>query len=176
MDKLILVDEKDSVIGTEEKERCHDGDGILHRAFSVFIFNDKGKLLVQQRSGLKRLWPLFWSNSCCSHPRQDEDCKKAAERRVMEELGISSELKLLYKFQYKAKYKDKGSENELCAVLIGRSGHPVVLDKEEVADYKWIKMSELVEEIEQHPDMFSPWFKLEIKELLSGYKERIDSL
>jgi len=176
MDNLILVDEKDNIIGTEEKEKCHDDDGILHRAFSVFIFNDKKELLIQQRSELKRLWPLYWSNSCCSHPGQDEDYKKTAERRIMEELGISSNLKYLYKFKYNAKYKDIGSENELCAVFIGKSNQPVVLNKEEVSDYKWIGLSKLTEEIKQYPERFSPWLKIEIKELLSNYKEEIGSL
>tara|TARA_B100000315_G_C14444691_1_gene526292 strand:+ start:92 stop:622 length:531 start_codon:yes stop_codon:yes gene_type:complete len=176
MDNLILVDEKDNVLGSEEKEKCHDNDGILHRAFSIFIFNDKGELLIQQRSEFKRLWPTFWSNSCCSHPRQDEDYKIAAERRIVEELGFSSDLKYLYKFIYKAKYKDAGSENELCAVLIGKSSQPVVLNKEEASDSKWIELNKLVEEIKQYPDRFSPWFKIEIKELLSNYKEEIDSL
>ena len=96
---LILVNPKDEEIGWEDKARCHLGDGILHRAFSIFIFNDNNELLIQKRSDQKLLWPLFWSNSCCSHPRKGEKIESAAQRRMEEELGIKTRLKYLYKSQ-----------------------------------------------------------------------------
>lgn len=171
MDKIILVDSKDRTIGFEAKEKCHDGDGILHRAFSIFIFNDKNQLLIQQRSKFKRLWPLFWSNSCCSHPRVDEDYKKAAGRRLKEELGILCKLRYLYKFKYKANYKQKGSENEICAVLMGRSNDDIIANPEEIADYKWAELGELKKDMGENPNSYTPWFKMEIKEVLDSYRD-----
>ena len=94
-EKLILVDKDDNVLGYKDKLSCHEGDGILHRAFSIFIFNKKKQLLLQKRSDQKLLWPLFWSNSCCSHPRQGEDYETAIHRRLKEELNIDTELKNL---------------------------------------------------------------------------------
>ena len=91
-EKLIIVDEHDNVLGYKSKAEAHEGSGILHRAFSLFIFNDKRELLIQQRSQKKPLWPLYWSNSVCSHPRKGEDYKSAVNRRLQEELGISTPL------------------------------------------------------------------------------------
>ena len=113
---LILVDSSDRETGQLDKSACHDGEGQLHRAFSVFIFNDAGELLIQQRAADKRLWPSFWSNSCCSHPRAGEAIDDAAERRCQQELGIAASLTFLYKFEYQAAYEDIGSERELCSV------------------------------------------------------------
>ena len=101
-DSLILVDEADCEVGHASRSRCHEGTGLLHRAFSLFIFNDRGELLVQQRSAAKRLWPLYWSNSCCSHPRRAETMEAAIHRRLYEELGIKCLLHFLFKFQYQA--------------------------------------------------------------------------
>ena len=118
---LILVDEKDNITGYKNKLECHEGEGILHRAFSIFIFNDAGELLLQKRSAQKHLWPNYWSNSCCSHPRKGEELENATQRRLAEELGISTPLKHLFTFQYYAPYKNIGSEREMCAVFIGKS-------------------------------------------------------
>src|SRR3984957_14561184 len=120
-DALILVDEADRSLGVLSKALCHEGRGILHRAFSLLIFNERGELLIQQRSASKRLWPLFWSNSCCSHPRGEETMEAATQRRMLEELGITCSLRFLYKFQYQAQFDATGAENELCSVFIGRS-------------------------------------------------------
>jgi len=176
MDKLILVDEKDNVINYESKEKCHDGNGILHRAFSIFIFNDKKQLLIQQRSEFKKLWPLYWSNTCCSHPRPNDDYKESAERRLKEEIGISSKLKYLYKFKYEAKYKNIGSENEICDVLIGKSNDWITPNPKEIADYKWMDLNQLKNDVNQNPGKYTPWFKIEVKRLFSVYKKEIDNL
>jgi isopentenyl-diphosphate delta-isomerase len=173
---LTVVDKKSNIIGYEEKEKCHDGGGILHSAFSIFIFNDKKQLLIQQRSKYKRLWPLHWSNSCCSHPRAKETLKAAAERRLREELGFSCNLKYLYKFRYFARYKHFGSENEICSVLIGKSNNGIILNPREIADCKWVNITELINEIHQNPDKFTPWFKIEIKDILSYHQEAIKNL
>ena len=135
---LILVDENDEVIGFQEKESCHDGDGLLHRAFSVFLFDQTGRLLLQKRSQHKRLWGDFWSNSCCSHPRPNEETREAAEKRVREELGVDSCLHFLFKFEYRARYDGRGSENELCHVYAGLlAGEPKV-NEFEVSDWRMI--------------------------------------
>ena len=97
---LILVDREDNELGFSSKAACHSGTGLLHRAFSVFIFNSSGQVLLQQRSEQKDLWNLYWSNSCCSHPRKGEQIENAAHRRMVEELSIDCELHYLYKFFY----------------------------------------------------------------------------
>lgn len=160
MSQLILVNEKDKAVGFATKDKCHQGKGILHCAFSVYIFNEKGELLIQQRSKEKKLWPGFWSNSCCSHPRKSESCKKAGERRLKEELGFSSPLKLLDKFQYQAKYKNIGSENEICAVLVGQHQGEVKPNPKEAAAFKWIDLTALKKDIAKNPKKYTPWLKI----------------
>src|SRR5947207_3387152 len=100
---LILVDGNDQELGFATKAACHDGVGLLHRAFSVFLFNPAGELLLQQRSAQKRLWPLYWANSCCSHPRRGESLPAAVERRTREELALATPLAFVYKFVYQAR-------------------------------------------------------------------------
>ncbi|MEM9294049.1 MAG: isopentenyl-diphosphate Delta-isomerase [Acidobacteriota bacterium] len=162
---LILVDSEDRVIGHMPKVEAHQGDGHLHRAFSVFLFDERGHVLMQQRSASKPLWPLIWSNSCCSHPRRGETVDQAAERRIQEELGltcsIGEELRFLYKFQYHARYRDVGSEHELCAVYVGRCQGQVQTNPTEVADWHFIAPDELEQRVAAHPERYSPWFKLE---------------
>lgn len=159
MKQLIIVNEKDQLLGFEEKQKCHDGKGILHRAFSVFVFNPKGELLIQKRSRFKRLWPLFWSNSCCSHPLKDEEIKKTAAQRLQEELGFTCPLEFLFKFLYRASFKDKGSENELVHVFKGVYEGEVKPDEKEVAGWRWLSLKDLEKEIKEKPERFTPWFK-----------------
>jgi isopentenyl-diphosphate delta-isomerase len=173
---LILVDSDDRIIGYESKQACHEGSGILHRAFSVFIFNAAGEVLLQQRSEQKQLWPGFWSNSCCSHPRQGEEMDEAAQRRLLEELGLDSELKYLYRFQYQASFGEAGSENELCSVYIGRSDDPVVVNVNEISSWRFVSVTDLQNELEQHPDQFTPWFKMEWSRLQNEFANAITSL
>ena len=108
---LILVDTHDQETGSLGKAECHDGDGILHRAFSVFLFNDRGELLLQQRSADKRLWPMYWTNTCCSHPRQGESMQVATERRLQQELNTASTLEFIYKFEYQAGINRRSPES-----------------------------------------------------------------
>ena len=178
MDELIVVDKQDNIIGSIGKEECHNGDGILHRAFSIFIFNNQKQLLIQQRSNLKRLWPLFWSNTCCSHQRLREPLLDITKKRLEEEFGFSCPLKNLYKFQYSAKYNDVGSENEICSVLIGKLNDEIKLNPnpEEVSNFKWVNIKELQEDIKNNPEKYSPWFKIECKELFSNYLDEIEEL
>jgi isopentenyl-diphosphate delta-isomerase len=164
-DLLIVVDEDDRAVGHLDKRACHDGEGVLHRAFSVFIFNRRGELLLQRRADEKRLWPGFWSNSCCSHPRRGERLEEAAARRLEEELGIAAELVYLYTFRYHARYSDAGSEREVCSVFVGRSDGPVRANRREIAEWRWIAPADLEAELARDPEAFTPWMKLEWPEV-----------
>jgi isopentenyl-diphosphate Delta-isomerase len=158
---LILVDEADREVGHLSKVKCHDGQGVLHRAFSLLIFNDEGELLLQQRAPSKRLWPRYWSNSCCSHPRRAESMETAIHRRLYEELGLRCPLQFLFKFQYQAQFESAGSEQELCSVFIGRSRDPVRTDPGEIMAWRWILPEALQAELAAEADKFTPWFKME---------------
>jgi isopentenyl-diphosphate delta-isomerase len=175
-DYLILVDVEDNVLGYETKEKCHQGKGILHRAFSIFIFNNSLKLLVQKRSALKPLWPLYWSNSVCSHPRKGEADLEAAHRRLKEEICIETPLQFLFKFQYQASFKDIGSENELCSVYIGKTDVPIVANPEEIDQWNYINLEELDRDIQAHPEMYTPWFKMEWQWIRKSHMRAVESL
>ena len=154
---LILVNESDREIGHLSKGECHDGDGVLHRAFSLFIFNSQGELLLQQRSAEKRLWPLFWSNSCCSHPRRGETMDVATRRRLEQELGMAANFNHLFTFQYHARYLDLGSESEICWVYIGLCNDPPRPNSNEISRVRWITADELDRELQEQPEVFTPW-------------------
>ena len=175
---LILVDSDDRVVGHETKINAHLGDGMLHRAFSIFLFSDDDQVLLQQRSGEKRLWPLFWSNSCCSHPRRGENLEQATHRRLQEELAIDAELNFLYKFQYQAEFGALGAEHELCSVYVGKVERPVAVDvnPSEIADWRWIPCAETDRLVAEEPDRVTPWFVLEWRRLRTDYRERISDL
>jgi isopentenyl-diphosphate delta-isomerase len=168
---LILVDEDDREIGFLSKSDCHDGDGVLHRAFSLFVFNRKGELLLQRRSVNKRLWPLYWSNSCCSHPRRGETMDEAIHRRLHQELRIYSDLRFLYKFQYQARYEDLGSENEVCWVYVGISDDEVQPNGNEVEEWRWVSRGELDEEMQTRSEVITPWFQLEWNRVREAFRD-----
>jgi isopentenyl-diphosphate delta-isomerase len=175
-EKLIVVDERDNILGYKTKTECHQGDGILHRAFSVFIFNHQQELLLQQRAVQKLLWPDFWSNSCCSHPRQGERSDSAARRRLKEELGLEADLTFLYTFQYHARFGSIGSERELCAVYIGKSDEPVCYNRNEISTCKYVHINAMTSALQENPDIYTPWFKLEWQQLMGKYRDRINIL
>src|ERR1700716_4635823 len=156
---LILVDEGDREVGHMSKAQCHQGGGVLHRAFSLLIFNDAGELLLQQRAASKQLWPRFWSNSCCSHPRRAETMEAAIHRRLYEELGLRCPLHFLFKFQYQAQFDAAGAEQELCSVFVGRSSDPVRIDPREILAWRWISPQSLQAELAgSEAGRFTPWF------------------
>ncbi len=173
---LILVDENDRETGFLSKAECHDGAGQLHRAFSVFLFNDAGELLLQQRGELKRLWPGYWSNTCCSHPRKGESMSIATQRRLYDELHIDTSLEFVYKFAYQAIFDETGSENELCHVYLGKVNGNVMPNEHEIAAVRYISPAALLNEFETEPDSLTPWFRMEWsaltdnhRDILSGY-------
>ncbi len=172
-ESLILVNEQDEEIGLASKADCHRGAGQLHRAFSVFLFNDQDELLLQQRSEQKPLWPGYWANSCCSHPRAGESIETAARRRIKEELDLSCELEFLYKFTYHAAFGEAGSEHELCYVFAGRQQGEVSAHPEEIADWRYVKPEQLTAEIAAEPERFTPWLKLEWQRISADFLTRV---
>jgi isopentenyl-diphosphate delta-isomerase len=160
MKKIVLVDKKDKIVGYGDKEKCHQGEGILHRACIVFVFNQNGQLLIQKRSKLKKLWPLFWDNSCSSHPQKGETYLKTIKRRLKEELGFSCQPKFVDKFQYQARYKNIGSENEVCAVFVGKYNGKIKPNPKEIANWKWVELREFKKDIIKNPNRYTPWLKI----------------
>ena len=162
---LILVDSDDRELGFLDKASCHDGAGVLHRAFSLFVFNERSELLIQQRAGAKRLWPSYWSNSCCSHPRRGESMETAVGRRLEQELRLSLRLRYLYRFEYSASFEDRGTERELCAVYVGFTRDEPTINTAEVASWRWIPADLLTGQLETDPERFTPWFRVEWQRL-----------
>lgn len=172
-EELILVDEQDREIGSDTKSACHAGAGVLHRAFSIFVFNDRDRLLLQKRSDEKPLWPGYWSNTCCSHPRRGETMELAAARRLEQELGFDCPLEYLYKFKYHAQYGAVGAEHEYCWVYYGRYDGPVDVNISEIADWRFVDISALEAELEASPDRFTPWFKMEWAHIRQNFLDGI---
>ncbi len=173
---LILVNRDDQEIGYLDKRMCHLEQGVLHRAFSIFIFNGRGEILMQKRSHQKTLWPLFWSNSCCSHPRKGEKLETSTRRRLQEELGIATNLKFLYKFNYQAPYLDVGAENELCHVYVGYSDAPVKTNVNEIAEWKYFDVTELDRVVQEQPRLFTPWFRMEWEKIRNEHWETVQGI
>jgi len=173
---LILVDEHDNAIGYKSKSECHAGHGTLHRAFSIFLFDGRGRLLLQQRSASKPLWPLYWSNSCCSHPRRGESMEQAVHRRLREELGLDAPLEYVYNFIYQADFEDIGAEHELCHVYIGAASGEVSVHPEEIAGWQWVPVDDVTRQLSNSPDLYTPWFKLEWQALMAQCPDRIRNL
>lgn len=170
---LILVDANDNQTGVMSKAACHDGAGVLHRAFSVFLFDGAGRLLLQQRAEGKRLWPMYWSNSCCSHPRVGEAIEEAATRRLLDELHTTAELEFVYRFCYQASFGELGSENELCHVFLGRIDARPVANDTEIAAMRFVTVAELEQAFRDESDAFTPWFRMEWKRLREEFADAL---
>jgi isopentenyl-diphosphate delta-isomerase len=162
MKHVVLCDEHGNSSGTMEIVAAHQGEGTLHRAFSVFVFRNGGsELLLQQRSAAKPLFPLLWANTCCSHPQQDEGIAESAEKRLQEEMGFTCPLKEIASFVYQARDPSgKGAEHEYDTVLMGMAPDDVAIepDPAEVADWRWVNLEELQIELDETPELFAPWF------------------
>jgi isopentenyl-diphosphate delta-isomerase len=164
MEEVILVDENDRETGTEEKLKAHR-EGRLHRAFSVFVFNSRGEIMLQQRASQKYHSPGLWTNTCCSHPAPGEQTEEAAHRRLVEEMGFDCELKKQGQFIYKVKFDNGLYEHELDHVFAGHyEGEPLV-NPMEVQSWKWIEPFQLKKEMEAHPEMYTYWLKMALEKI-----------
>jgi isopentenyl-diphosphate delta-isomerase len=163
---VVLIDEQDNQLGLMEKQQAHIA-GLLHRAFSVFIFNEKGELLLQQRAAQKYHSPLLWTNTCCSHPRENESYKEAAIRRLQEEMGFQCEIEEKFHFIYKAQLGEELFEHELDHVFTGIYSGEININTDEVNDYKWIEMEDLILDMKENPDLYTVWFKIIFDEYLT---------
>ena len=164
MEQVVLVDEQDHPIGLMEKQAAHIGPH-LHRAFSVFIFNSEGELLMQQRALSKYHSPGLWTNTCCSHPRDGETLAEATSRRLMEEMGMRCEMHEVYTFIYKAPVGQGLTEHEFDHVWIGRSDDTPQINREEVESWKYMSLSDLKKDIQLHPELYTEWFKITFEEM-----------
>ena len=159
MENVILVDEKDNQVGLMPKLEAHQ-KGLLHRAFSVFIFNSDYKLLLQKRASSKYHSGGLWTNTCCSHPRDGEDIIDAANRRLNEEMGIKTSLRKVFDFIYTAKLDNNRIENEFDHVFYGVYDIDPIINKDEAEDFKWVDMETLKNDIENNKDQYTVWFKI----------------
>lgn len=159
LEYVILVDENDQEIGTMEKQEAHE-KGLLHRAFSVFVFNENKELLLQQRALTKYHSAGLWTNTCCSHPRIGETIEKAAHRRLMEEMGFDCELSTKTSFIYKAAFENGLTEHEFDHVLVGSFNGEINFNPTEVKNFKWINLEELQIDLFQNNQNYTAWFKI----------------
>lgn len=167
-EQVVLVSEKDEILGVMDKMQAHE-NGILHRAFSVFLFNDKGEMLLQKRAADKYHSPNQWTNAVCSHPRMGETYMEAAQRRLKEELGIETPITYRFNFLYKAEVGQNLWEHELDHVFTGNFEGEFKLNEEEVSEVRYISIDELDKEMSANPENFTEWFKIILKE----YKQHL---
>lgn len=158
-EKVILVNENDEKIGLMPKQEAHV-KGVLHRAFSVFIFNHKNELMLQQRALHKYHSPGLWANTCCSHQRDGETSVDAGKRRLFEEMGFTADLKETTTFIYKAPFDNGLTEHELDHILVGNFNHDPEINPDEVAAWKWMDLEEVKEDVKNNPEVYTAWFKI----------------
>ena len=164
-EQVVLVTEKDEVLGLMNKQEAHE-KGVLHRAFSVFLFNDEGEMLLQKRAAGKYHSPSCWTNAVCSHPRNGETYLEAANRRLKEELGINTEIQEKFHFIYKANVGQGLWEHELDFVFTGIYNGKFLLNTEEVEETRYISIENLILELKNNPESFTEWFKIILQEYL----------
>lgn len=159
LEEVILVDAHDTHIGTMEKLEAHE-KGLLHRAFSILLVNERGEMLLQQRALEKYHSPGLWTNACCSHPRPNETNLEAANRRLQEELGMSVTMTEIFQFTYRAELEYGLIEHEIDHVFLGMTNENPIINLTEVMSYKWISLLELQQDIITHPEKYTAWFNL----------------
>lgn len=169
-ENVILVNEKDEQIGLMPKLEAHQ-KAVLHRAFSVFVLNSKNEIMLQQRAHQKYHSPLLWTNTCCSHQREEETNIQAGSRRLFEEMGFKTELKELFHFIYKAPFDNGLTEHELDHVMIGYYNDAPVINPEEVEDWKWMKIEDVKTDMELQPALYTVWFKIIFEEFYHFLEE-----
>ncbi len=165
---IIKVNKDDEKIGEIEKMKAHQ-EGVLHRAFSIFILNDKGEMLLQKRAGGKYHGGGLWSNTCCSHPTRQEGLKKQAEKRLKEEVGFTTKIKKIGEIKYNLKVGNL-IEHEYDHLFMGNYNGKVNPDPKEVSDYKWVSLEKLEKDLKENPDIYTPWFKLLYFEASNSFK------
>ena len=158
-EQVILVNEQDEPIGLMNKMEAHE-KAVLHRAFSVFILNDKNEVMLQQRAHHKYHSPLLWTNTCCSHQRAGETNTEAGKRRLFEEMGFQTELKELFHFIYKAPFDNGLTEHELDHVMIGYYNEAPIINPDEVESWKWLTIEAIKDDMIENPDAYTVWFKI----------------
>lgn len=163
---VVLVDANDHELGTIDRMKAHQGMGLLHRAISVFLFDQQGRVLMQQRHPEKPLWGEYWSNSCCTHPFPSEDARIAALRRVQEELGLTVDLTFRYKFQYQASFTQDLAEHELVSVYTGVADEDPTVDPSEIVAWQWFDVRQLHQQLKTNREKFTPWAIKEWNELI----------
>lgn len=168
MQQVILVDESDHQIGVMEKMQAHR-EGVLHRAFSILIYNSKGEMLLQQRAGNKYHSGGLWSNACCSHPKPGEEVLEAAQRRLKEEINLQCDLEIIGHFIYHHQFEKNLFEHEYDYVLKGICNDEPELNPDEVKAFKWITIKDVKEDVKTYPDKYTFWFKEIIKQNLAYY-------
>lgn len=167
---VVLVNENDEQIGLMPKLEAHE-KALLHRAFSVFILNDKNQVMLQQRAADKYHSPLLWANTCCSHQREGETNIEAGNRRLQEEMGFNTQLKELFSFIYKAPFDNGLTEHELDHVMIGYYNQEPTINPDEVEAWKWMDIDEVRKDIQQNPDIYTAWFKIIFNEFYHYLEE-----
>lgn len=172
---VILVNEKDEPIGLMNKMEAHE-KALLHRAFSVFIFNDRNELMLQQRAADKYHSPLLWANTCCSHQRDGESNLDAGTRRLKEEMGFVCNLKESFSFIYKAPFDNGLTEHELDHVMIGTYNDEPDINSDEVAAYKWMSLEAVKVDIIKNPKIYTEWFKIIFKEFYTHISKKSDNV
>ena len=155
--RVILVDEHDNALGTQEKLRAHQNGGQLHRAFSLFIRDDQDRILLQRRAQNKYHCPGLWSNSCCSHPQPGMSLLRCAQKRLQEELGFNTPLRKIGTMTYHLPLSKGLTEREFDHIYLGRYDGAVAPDPSEVQDYKWVRLIELEQDIQAHAENYTPW-------------------
>tara|TARA_R110001592_G_scaffold307299_3_gene581074 strand:+ start:107508 stop:108035 length:528 start_codon:yes stop_codon:yes gene_type:complete len=169
---VVLVDSNDNELGTMEKMEAHE-KGVLHRAFSLFIINDKGEMLIHQRAHSKYHSPGLWTNACCSHPRKDEDLRSAVVRRAQEELGIDVEPDYLFNFTYKAGFSNGLTEHEFDHVFVAKYSADFEFNEDEVHAYKYVDLKTLLKDVAMNPSEYTPWFLIALPKFVEQCKELV---
>ncbi len=170
VEKVILVDEKDREVGVGEKLDVHRR-GLLHRAFSIFVFDSSGRILLQRRAKKKYHCGGLWSNTCCSHPRPGEPLEKAVHRRLEEEMGFDTDLKRIFSFIYRVEFDNGLSEHELDHVFIGFYDGPVRPDPDEADDFAWVEPEKVLKDMEENPEKYTYWFRLSLPRVLEALRK-----
>ncbi len=175
MEQVILVDEQDVLTGTMEKMEAHE-KALLHRAFSVFVFNDREEMLLQQRAFEKYHSGGLWTNSCCSHPRPGEDTQAAAMRRLREEMGFETALTKIFDFVYKADFSNGLTEHEFDHVFVGHYDGKILPDSKEVHDFAFMSMPDIAEALRKTPERFTAWFHIAFPKVMHWWRQSRQNL